>query len=109
MERFKKYMGRELNIENVKNEQQLNSFGVKCTFLPDPVEEFDEFEFRTSFSGHDNIVITVTIELGKIQRVMFGVADADNPDVVRSFTGEKLESFLAEKGNEMIGFFEFIA
>jgi hypothetical protein len=108
MERFRKYMGSELNIENIKDESSLNGYGVKCTYLPDPVEEFDEFEFRTDFNGQQNIVITITIELGKIQRVMFGEADENNPDVVRSLTGEQLESFLSQKGDQMTGFFDFI-
>lgn len=108
MERFRKFVDAELNVDNVKNSAQLQSYGVKCTYLPDPVEEFDEFEFRTGFNGKDNIVISFAIEMGKIKRLMFGEANPNNPDVVKSLTGEQLESFLSEKGDDMVKFYEFI-
>lgn len=108
MERFRKYIDVDLNVENVKNSAQLETYGVECTYLPDPVEEFDEFEFRTDFGGEKNIVITFAIEMGKIKRLMFGEADKNNPDVVKSLTGSRLESFLSEKGEAMEKFFDFI-
>lgn len=108
MERFKKFMGRELNLENVKNTGRLASYGVACTYLSDPPEDFDEVEFRTGSGGRDNIVITVTTEMGKVKRIMFSEADEKNPDVVRSLTAPQLEGLLAEKGEQLAGFFEYI-
>lgn len=108
MQRFRKLMGVDLNLENVKNTGGLNAYRVKCTYLPDPPEDFDEVEFRTGFGGEDNIVITVAVELGKIKRVIFSRADSEDPDVVRSLTGAQLEAFLSEKGEKLAGFFEYI-
>ncbi|MFZ5633801.1 MAG: hypothetical protein ACOY40_13245 [Bacillota bacterium] len=108
MERFRKYMGREVNLENVKNDSRLGAFGVACAYLPDPLEDFDEIEFRTNFGGQGNIVVTVTLETGKIKRVMFSEADEKNPDVIRSLTESRLAEFLAGKGAQLAGFFDYI-
>ena len=107
MERFKKFMERELNLEKIKDTGRLAVSGIECTYLSEPLEDFDEVEFRTGFGG-DIIVITVAVELGKVKRIMISVADEKNPDVVRSLTGSQLEGFLAEKGETLAGFFEYV-
>lgn len=109
MQRFRKFMGAGLNLERVKDAGGLKAFGVVCTYLSDPPEDFDEFEFRTGFNGEDDIVITVAVELGKIKRIIFSRTDDENPDVIRSLTGEQLEAFLSGKGEKLAGFFGFIA
>lgn len=55
MLRFKKYINKDLRLENVKNSNQLQTFGITCGHLPDPPEDFDEFEFTTDF-GRGNRV-----------------------------------------------------
>lgn len=108
MERFRKYMGKEIDLENVKSADRLNAFGVSCTYLPDPPEEFDEFEFRTGFPGENKIVLTVAVEMGRIKRVMFSAADEEDPDVLRSLTQPQLNDLLAKKGELLVEFFQYI-
>ncbi len=36
MERFRCFIGREINLEKVKNMDRLDAFGITCTYLPDP-------------------------------------------------------------------------
>lgn len=108
MERFRKYMGTDLNLAGAKDEEALASFGIACTYLSDPLEDFDELEFRTGMGGQNNIVITVAVELGKIKRVMFAVADDKKPDVVKSMTREQLEEFLAARGQDLVRFFDHL-
>lgn len=108
MDRFKRYMGREVNLDNVKNGSRLGGFGVKCTYLPDPLEDFDEIEFRTGFGGQDNIVVTITLEQGKIKRVMFSEADEKNPDVIKGLSEPRLAGFLAVEGARLAGFFDYL-
>ncbi len=108
MQRFRKFMNAKLNVENVKNSAQLNSYGITCTYLPDPVEDFDEFEFRTDFGGKENIVISFALEMGKVKRLMISEADEHNPDVVKGLTADRLESFVSQKGDDLERFFEFI-
>ncbi|MDQ0287858.1 hypothetical protein J2Z49_002991 [Desulfofundulus luciae] len=108
MERFRKYMGKEINLENLKDTDRINCFGITCTYLPEPPGDLDEFEFGIDFNERENIVITVAIELGKIKRVMFSMADKENPEEIRSLTSSQIEEFLSNKGDQMIQFFEFI-
>lgn len=108
MKRFRQFIGKEIILDKVKNSNQLNVFGVTCTYLPDPPEEFDEFEFRTDFGGQNNIIITVATELGKIQRVIFAMTDEEDPEIARSLIEPQLEEFLAKKGEQLVKFFEYI-
>lgn len=108
MERFRRFVNLEVNVDHIKNEAQLGKYGIECTYLPDPVEVLDEFEFRTSFNGGEKMVIAFAVEMGKMRRIMLGKADAGNPDVVRSLNEKELEDFLAEKGHHLIDFFELI-
>ncbi|MCL6560453.1 MAG: hypothetical protein K6U74_17005, partial [Firmicutes bacterium] len=66
-----------------------------------------EFEFRTPL-GQDAVVILVALEMGKIKRIMFTVAEPDDPDMTRSLTDTQLENLLAEKGEQLIKFFDYI-
>lgn len=109
MERFRKYLGRDLNLENAGKLAGEEAYGVTCTYLPDPVEDFDEFEFRTVSGGREYIVITVAVEMGKIKRMVFGLADPDNPDLVRSMSGPQLEQFMAARGEELVNFFDYLS
>lgn len=109
MERFRKYMRADLNLEGAKDKKFLSSLGITCTYLSEPLEDFDELEFRTGFQGRDDIVITVAVEMGKIKRVMFGAADEANSDVVKSMSREGLEKFLAVRGEDLVRFFEYIS
>ncbi len=109
MEQLRKFIDRDINLENIKNSGQLKDFGITCTYLPDPPEDFDEFEFRTGLDSLDNIAVIITVEMGKIKKVMFGLADRENPDVIRSLPESQLHGLLAEKGGRLAGFFEYIS
>ena len=107
MKRFRKYIDKSLNTENTKNSSQLNLFGITGKHLPYPPEEFDEFEFSTDFAGQE-IHIGVAVQMGKIKRIMFSLADKEDPDIVKGLTESQLKDLLAEKGDKLISFFEYI-
>lgn len=107
MKRFKNIIDATLNVANVRDTARLKSFGVECTYLPDPVEDFDEFEFKTDFQGRD-IIICFAVQMGKIKRLMFARADADDPDEVIGLSAAELEGFLAEKGEQVLQFYRYI-
>ncbi len=107
MEQFQKYMDKNINLDNVKNSEQLEKFGISCEYLPDPPEDFDEFEFVTDFKGK-NVSIGITIELGKIKKIMFGLIDPEKPDVIKAFNESEMEEFLRQKGDKLIQFFDYI-
>ena len=108
MERFKKYLGKKVNLENIKNEDQLMKFGVKCRYLPDPPEEFDEFEFGLDFKAEQDVAFLVAVEQAKIARLLFGSVDPDNPDIFRPLPEETLRDLAQEKSELLCNFFDFI-
>jgi hypothetical protein len=107
MVRFRKYYDKAVDVEKVKDAGKLGTFGVECTYLPDPPEDFDEFEFRTIL-GDLTVVIMVTVELGKIKRLLFSAADPEDHDSTRSLTEVQLAGLLEEKGDQLVEFFEYI-
>ncbi|HZK18315.1 MAG TPA: hypothetical protein VFD15_03275 [Clostridia bacterium] len=107
MERFKRFINATVNLEKVRDVSGVKAFEVECTYLPDPVEDFDEFEFKTEYGGK-TIIIGFAVEMGKIKRLMFVEPDADNPDIVKALTPEELDNFFKEKFEQMTRFYEFI-
>jgi len=108
MQRFKKFIDQSLNSENIKNADQLSAFGVTCTTLPDPPEEFDEFEFKTGLTEQMDVVIGVAIEMGKVKRILLGMSEKNDPDSFMALPESQLEELLTQRGDQLIGFFEFI-
>lgn len=109
MERFRKYIDKGINIGNTKNSDQLNTFEVTGRYLPDPPEEFDEFEFSTNFKGHRDLGIMVTIELGKIKKLVFGLIDPQNPDIIRPLSESQIVELLEQRGDQLVQFFDYIS
>ncbi len=107
MIRFKKYINKDIRLENVKNSAQLSTYGVICKHLPDPIEEFDEFEFNIDFYDQ-KILLGVAVLEGKVKRVMFVMVDQEDSDVFRPLTESQLKGLLDLKGEQLVSFFEFI-
>ncbi len=107
MQRFKKYIGKDLNIEHMKDLQQLSAFGLVCKYLPESIGDFEEIELCTDFAGQE-ILICVAVLTGKIKRIMFVLPDKDDPDAARPLAESQLKDFLDERGVQLINFFEYI-
>lgn len=108
MQQLKKYIGAEINLENIKNSERLKGFGFTCRYLPDPPEDFDEFEFGTEIGELKNLGLMVTVQSMKIVKVFFGLIDPDNPDIVRGLTEEQLKSIFDRAESAVLGFFDYI-
>jgi hypothetical protein len=106
MKRFRKYFDKVLNVENVKNSNQLSAFGVTCRSLSEPLEDFDEVEFVTDFDKQD-VLISMVVQSGEIRRIQFTLLDPENTNIVRGFTESQLEDFLVQKGEQLVKFFEY--
>jgi hypothetical protein len=101
-------MGKRINLDNIKDINQLASFRMICRYLPDPPEDFDEFEFVIDYHGEEKLGLMVTVEMEKIKRIFFGMISLDNPDVVRALAEDELKELLDEKGANFLRFFEYI-
>jgi hypothetical protein len=108
MQRFKQYVDQRIHLNNIKDANRLASFGMICRYLPDPPEDFDEFEFVSDYRGQENLGLMVTVEKEKIKRIFFGMISPDNPDVVRPLTTNELKELLDEKGAKFLRFFDYI-
>ena len=108
MEQLKKYVGAAVNLENIKDAGRLKDFGFTCRYLPDPPEDFDEFEFVTDMGELKNLGLMVTVESMTIKRIFFGLFDPDNPDIVSGLEDSQVEKIFAEHGDTVTGFFDYI-
>ena len=107
MERFRKYVGKGLNLENVKDAEKLSALGIAGRYVPDPPEDFDEFEFTTEFEGRE-VLIMVTVARGRIQRILFTLIDPEDPELTRPLDQARLREFLAARGDRLVEFFEYV-
>ena len=107
MVRFKKFLEKNINLENLKNSDQLLTFGIATKYVPDTTDDFEEFSFTTEYSGRA-LSIAVAILAGKIKRVMIGFTDPEDPDNIIALSKEQLEDFLNQKGEKLVQFFEYI-
>ncbi len=107
MERFRRYFEREVNVERAKDAVRLADFGVRGRYVPDPPEDYDEFEFTTEFEGRE-VLIMVTVARGRIQRILFTLIDPEDPELTRPLDEARLREFLAARGNRLVEFFEYV-
>ncbi|GAQ94056.1 hypothetical protein TAGGR_1227 [Thermodesulfovibrio aggregans] len=103
MDKFKKYIGKTVNTEKIKDFKFLQNCGLYCERIPDDLSEFEEIEFTI-----DNIVMCVAILEGKIKRIMLVKVDSSEPDACSPLNREELEEFLKKNEEKLITFFENI-
>ncbi|WP_027718332.1 hypothetical protein [Desulfovirgula thermocuniculi] len=107
MEKLRRYMEKTISAERAADRAYLSSLGISCTYCPEVPEEFDEFEFRTSF-GATNIVITVAVEEGQIKRILFSKEDPEDPENIKGLTGKELREFLSREESRLLRFFDYL-
>jgi hypothetical protein len=108
MERLKKYIGVAVNLDNIKDAERLKDFGFACRYLPDPPEDFDEFEFVTDFEASDDLGLMVTVEMAKIKKMYFALLSPDDPDLIRPMSDAQLKDLLDQRNDTLIRFFDYI-
>ncbi|MBC7105137.1 MAG: hypothetical protein H5T97_04295 [Firmicutes bacterium] len=107
MERFRRYFGREVVVGRAKDAARLAEFGVRGRHVPDPPEEYDEFEFTTEFGGRD-VLIMVTVAGGRIERILFTRIDPEDPELTRPLDPDALRDLLAARGDRLAEFFAYL-
>jgi hypothetical protein len=108
MERFRRYIGSTISLENIKDAEGLTTFGVTCRHLPDPPEDFDEFEFISDFEGTNNLGLMVTVESMMIKRIFFGFISTEDPDIITPLSDVQLKGLLDQRGDALTRFFDYI-
>jgi len=107
MQRFKKYIGKDFILKNVKDSEALRSTGFICNNLPDSIGDFEELEFSSDLSGQP-LLMCVAVLTEKVKRIMFVVSNSEDPDDVRPLSEVELKDFLYQKGDQLVKFFEEI-
>ena len=107
MVRLKKFLEKDVKMENVRSSDHLLTFGIATKYVPDTPDEFEEFEFATDYDGRE-VSLGVAILAGKIKRIVVGYTDPDDPDNIIGLSKEQLEDFLSQKGEKLVQFFEYI-
>jgi hypothetical protein len=107
MQRFKKYIGKDFLLENVRDSEALRLSGFTCDSLPNAIGDFDELEFLSDLNGQ-TVLMCVAIMTGKVKRIMFVLSNRDEPDDVRPLTEAELKAFLDQRGDQIVNFFEDI-
>ncbi len=108
MERLSKYVDSLINLDRIKNTEGIKTFGFVCRYLPDPPEDFDEFEFSADIGAIDNLGLMVTVETMKIKRIFFGLVSPDNPDVVTGLSEDQVKRIFDQSGDRVLKFFDYI-
>ena len=101
-------MDRKVIHDNVKNAEKLKEYFITCRYLPDPPEDFDEYEFGVDYLGSQDRAVAVTVEQGRIKRMLFGATVPDNPDMLKPLSDEELDALLEKRGKSLTGLFDFI-
>lgn len=107
MQRFKKYIGKELLAENIRTAEQLKSCGFVCSMMPDSFGDFEEIEFTCDF--HDKkLLLCVAVLQGRIKRIMFVKTSAEDPDDVGPLSEPELRELLEKNYEQLSSFFDAI-
>lgn len=107
MQRFKKYIGMDVNIEKLRDTERIKDFGIFCKYIPDSIEEFDECEFFIDPRMQD-IILCVAILEGKIKRIMFVRTDQSDPEAAGPLSESQLKEILDKHGEQIVSFFTYI-
>jgi len=107
MQRFKRYIGKDFILENVRDSETLQLSGFTCDSLPSSIGDFDELEFLSDFNGLP-LLMCIAVLTGKIKRIMFVLNNGPEPDDVSPLSEAELKELLDRKGAQLVNFFEHI-
>jgi len=107
MQRFKKYIGKDLVVEQVQTSEYLKKAGFVCSVMPESFGDFEEMEFSCDFD-EKKIIMCVAVLEGKIKRIMFVKTPLDDPEAVSPLSESELTELLDNNYDPLRGFFDGI-
>lgn len=109
MQRFQRFIGREINLDQIKEFKANPPLGVTERYIPDELEDFDELEFGAGSWKGQEIVFTLVLEHNKLARISLGyIPKGASEDDMMAFSLSQLGEVLSEKGDSLESFFESI-
>jgi len=107
MQRFKKYIGKEVILDKFRDSAKIATFGVTCKSLPETLGDFEEIELAIDFVEQE-ILLAIAVLENKIKRIMFVQVDEEDPDACRPLTETQLKDLLEQKGEYLFNFFVYV-
>jgi len=108
MKKIKDLLNKKINHAKLKNLENISELGISIRYQPEIIEDFDEIEFGIMLKNGKIIAFPVTIEKFLISRILFGIPDANNPDILLPLSNEEFEEFLEEKEQKILDFFSYL-
>jgi len=109
MQRFQKFIGREVDFDRLKESPDLGPAGATVRYLPDELDDLDEMEFGAGSWEEKEVIFTLVVERGRLARISLGfIPPGGSEDDMMAFTEAQLKDVLAAKGDALESFFESI-
>jgi len=103
MQRFRQFLHQPLRESRLRD-GTIAACGARPRWVPETLEEFDEVELALSLDGERDLVVTISVENGNVERILLGQTPAGDDDAdFSAFTPEELSEVLAEKGDALQG------
>lgn len=109
MERLKRYLHQEISESRLMDEGEIALFGARHRFVPDELADFDEVELAIEFEDTRDLVLTLTLEKGRIERLLLGWGPAGEDDEdMRALDEESLRSALDARGSDIVDLLSYL-
>jgi hypothetical protein len=107
MNRLQRFLGRELDLDVVRDEATLSRFGAEERYVPEELDIFDELEFGLGSHGTRTVVLVMVLEHGKLERVSLGwIPEGGSEDDFAAFSESELAEVMQDSGARLEAFFE---
>ena len=110
MQRFKPFMHRPLATDRLGDTEHLAALEVRGRWIPDPIEAFDEIDLALPLDDERDLVVTLAVENGNLERMLLGWAPPGDDDAdARAFTEEELAAALEVRGADLQSLMEYLS
>jgi len=109
MDRLRKFLHLPLLPDRLADRAAMEGRGFRGRWVPDELQPFDEVELARPLDHATDLLLTLAVEEGKIERMMLGQALAGDDDAdARGLSETELAEALAVHGDAVTDLLEFL-
>jgi hypothetical protein len=109
MQRFRRFLHTSVSEDRLHDGEGLSSRGVRGRWVPDPIEAFDEVELAIPLDEERDLVVTMALEDGRLERMMLAWAPAGDDDAdARALDEEGIARALEARGEGLVELLEHL-
>jgi len=102
MQRFRPFLHKPLDESRLRD-GTIAEHGARPRWVPETLEAFDEVELAMPLDAERDLVVTISVENGGVERILLGYTPPGDDDAdFRGFTPEELEAALFAKGDALV-------